>query len=124
MFCSDTIIGIRTNAIDYNKNKDIKIANETATKQTPIITITSSEDEDAIDGMLDRITHDLDYLLNRTSEIPPPPPPAQRRSDTSSSSFLLSSQQQQNIIKHPTTCSNVLSGNLSVHEVIIEESEE
>lgn len=74
--------------------------------------------------MLDRITHDLDYLLNRTSEIPPPPPPAQRRSDTSSSSFSSSLQQQQNIIKHPTTCSNVLSGNLSVHEVIIEESEE
>lgn len=76
--------------------------------------------------MLDRITHDLDYLLNRTSEIPPPPPPAQRRNDTSLGSFSSSSssQHQQNLIKHPTTCSNVLCGNLSVHEVIIEESEE
>lgn len=74
--------------------------------------------------MLDRITHDLDYLLNRTSEIPPPPPPAQRRNDTPSGSFSSSTQHQQNLIKHPTTCSNVLSGNLSVHEVIIEESEE
>lgn len=101
----------------------MKILNQTATKQPPIITITTSEDEDAIDGMLDRISHDLDYLLNRTSEIPPPPPPAQRRTDISSTSSF-SSLQQQSIIKHPTTCSNVLSGNLSVHEVIIEESEE
>lgn len=122
MLFKDTIIGIRTNAIDYNKNKDIKIANQTAGQQPPIITITTIEDEDAIDGMLDRISHDLDYLLNRTCEIPPPPPPAQRRSDTST--FSSTQHQQQNIIKHPTTCSNVLSGNLSVHEVIIEESEE
>lgn len=37
----------------------------------PIITITTTEEEKpTIDGMLDRISHDLDYLLNRTSEIP------------------------------------------------------
>lgn len=65
----------------------------------PIITITCSKDEaisttavtsadsssedtesksenGSINGMLDRITHDLDYLLNRAEEeVPPPPAP-------------------------------------------------
>ncbi|KAJ6649728.1 hypothetical protein Bhyg_04967 [Pseudolycoriella hygida] len=37
----------------------------------PTITITSTEDGDkSINGMLDRISHDLDFLLNRTMEIP------------------------------------------------------
>lgn len=36
----------------------------------PTITITSSDDEKSIDGMLDRISHDLDYLLNRTADMP------------------------------------------------------
>ncbi|XP_062546548.1 uncharacterized protein LOC134212578 [Armigeres subalbatus] len=36
----------------------------------PVITVTGAEDPDRIDGMLDRISHDLDYLLNRTSEVP------------------------------------------------------
>lgn len=36
----------------------------------PVITVTSAEDPDRINGMLDRISHDLDYLLNRTSEVP------------------------------------------------------
>lgn len=36
----------------------------------PTITITSSDDEKSIDGMLDRISHDLDYLLNRTTDMP------------------------------------------------------
>lgn len=42
-----------------------------ATAIPPTITITTTEEEKAtIDGMLDRISHDLDYLLNRTAEIP------------------------------------------------------
>lgn len=98
----------------------------------PTITITSSDGDRTIDGMLDRISHDLDYLLNRTMEIPkqvrrsnensnqncdatatiscatdqippPPPPPSQ----TMISSNVLHS--------HP---------NLSVHEVILEEAED
>lgn len=114
----------------------------------PIITITSTEEEreataavlatatnsaavaaasEPLDGMLDRISHDLDYLLNRTIEIPvihsvvrrgsqpahteqsttrnqlpPPPPPATLSSAHGSATSTL----------------------LSVHEVIIEESEE
>lgn len=36
----------------------------------PVITVTGAEDPDHINGMLDRISHDLDYLLNRTSEVP------------------------------------------------------
>lgn len=35
-----------------------------------MITVTGTEDPDRIDGMLDRISLDLDYLLNRTSEVP------------------------------------------------------
>lgn len=46
-------------------------------KQTPpTITVTPTDDADKIiDGMLDRISHDLDYLLNRTADMPPVPPP-------------------------------------------------
>lgn len=33
-------------------------------------TKTSEDDKTSIDGMLDRISHDLDYLLNRTTGIP------------------------------------------------------
>nr|XP_029714612.1 uncharacterized protein LOC115258565 [Aedes albopictus] len=36
----------------------------------PVITVTGAEEPDHINGMLDRISHDLDYLLNRTSEVP------------------------------------------------------
>ncbi|XP_053958787.1 uncharacterized protein LOC128863581 [Anastrepha ludens] len=36
----------------------------------------SPEDENSITGMLDRITHDLDYLLNRTNELPPSESPS------------------------------------------------
>lgn len=44
---------------------------EAAAQPPPIITITTTDEEKAsIDGMLDRISHDLDYLLNRTTEIP------------------------------------------------------
>lgn len=34
----------------------------------------SPEDENSMTGMLDRITHDLDYLLNRTNDAPPESP--------------------------------------------------
>lgn len=68
----------------------------------PTITVTPTDETDkTIDGMLDRISHDLDYLLNRMAEIPPAPPPP-----TSSAPPPL----------HPT--------NRSVHEVILEEDAE
>lgn len=42
----------------------------------PTITVTPTDDSDnSIDGMLDRISLDLDYLLNRVADIPPPPQP-------------------------------------------------
>lgn len=68
----------------------------------PTITVTPTDETDkTINGMLDRISHDLDYLLNRMAEIPPaPPPPA------SSLPMPL----------HST--------NRSVHEVILEEEAE
>lgn len=80
----------------------------------PTITVTPTDEPDkTIDGMLDRISHDLDYLLNRMAEIPPAPPPPTATipsaSQSSSSSSLSSSM-------HPT--------NLSVHEVILEEEAE
>lgn len=73
----------------------------------PTITITSTEDGDkSINGMLDRISHDLDFLLNRTMEIPV------RRAN---GNFL--NQQNDRIDKIPPP-------NLSVHEVILEECED
>lgn len=63
----------------------------------PTITVTPTDETDkTIDGMLDRISHDLDYLLNRMAEIPPAPPP-------------------------PTAAA---PPNLSVREVILEEEAE
>lgn len=99
----------------------------------PVITLTNSDGKRACDslvidnkkvpdpdGMLNLISNDLDYLLNRTQEvpgaidfksssnhhcdIPPPPPPA------------FSSQQQKSMT------SSLLPTNLH-HDVIIEESE-
>lgn len=79
----------------------------------PTITVTPTDEPDrTIDGMLDRISHDLDYLLNRMAEIPPaPPPPTATIPPASSSSTGTTSSSM-----HPT--------NLSVHEVIIEEEAE
>ncbi|XP_023159361.1 uncharacterized protein LOC101456757 [Ceratitis capitata] len=37
----------------------------------------SPEDENSMTGMLDRITHDLDYLLNRTNDAPTESPPSE-----------------------------------------------
>lgn len=44
--------------------------NSTATIPPTITVTTTDEEKVSIDGMLDRISHDLDYLLNRTTEIP------------------------------------------------------
>lgn len=100
------------------------------TPPPPIITITSTDDtscgataaavveDDAIDGMLDRISLDLDYLLNRTTEIIEP------------ASLRMSKQepQQQQQQQSSTTIKNhgnfSIAKNLSVHEVIIEEESE
>lgn len=72
----------------------------------PTITVTSTDETNTkLDGMLDRISHDLDYLLNRfetDDNIPPVPPPP-----ISSVPIILHS--------HPSR---------SVHEVIIEEEPE
>lgn len=78
-------------------------------KQTPpTITVTSTDESNTnLDGMLDRISHDLDYLLNRfetDDSIPPVPPPP-----ISSVPIVLHSH------SHPSR---------SVHEVIIEEEPE
>uniref|UniRef100_A0A182LYM5 Uncharacterized protein n=1 Tax=Anopheles culicifacies TaxID=139723 RepID=A0A182LYM5_9DIPT len=103
----------------------------------PIITVTSTDDGRTggrIDGMLDRISHDLDYLLNRTGDIVPCSSTSSSTSSvvpiqlrpttggTSPGSTVNSAQTaspQQGSISAPLipTCH-------SVHEVIIEESEE
>lgn len=74
----------------------------------PTITITSIDEPNTnIDGMLDRISHDLDYLLNRfetDDSIPPAPPPP-----------ILSVPISNVLHSHPSR---------SVHEVIIEEEPE
>ncbi len=82
---------------------------------TPTITITSTEEDGdkSINGMLDRISHDLDFLLNRTMEIPV------RRANNGS--FV----NQQNDHTDKSGVSNPLPPpNLSVHEVILEECED
>lgn len=61
-------------------NDAADVTNGAALKSTPdplpTITVTPTDDSDtSIDGMLDRISHDLDYLLNRVADIPPPPQP-------------------------------------------------
>lgn len=80
----------------------------------PTITVTPTDEPDkTIDGMLDRISHDLDYLLNRMAEIPPAPPPPTATIPSATQSSSLSSVSSS---MHPT--------NLSVHEVILEEEAE
>lgn len=61
--------------------------------------------------MLDRISHDLDFLLNRTMEIPV------RRAN---SNF----QNQQNDQADKCGMNPLPPPNLSVHEVILEECED
>lgn len=80
----------------------------------PTITITSTEDGDkSINGMLDRISHDLDFLLNRTMEIPV------RRANNGN--FL--NHQNDHIDKIGIDVP-LPPPNLSVHEVILEECED
>lgn len=66
-------------------------------------------EEECTDGMLDRISHDLDYLLNRKTESP-------------KKHTIVTNQQS--IPVPPGQGISKSSCNLSVHEVIIEESEE
>lgn len=134
---TDSIIGIRDNTLDIKKSAPL-----------PVITLTNSDGKRASDslvidtvpdpdGMLNSISNDLDYLLNRTQEVPnataqqavaatssntdthhhhhqqlptvtPPPPVAFANSITTSS---ITSQS-----KLPTTV-------LLQHDVILEESE-
>lgn len=122
---------------------------------TPVITVTGSDDPDRIDGMMDRISHDLDYLLNRTSEVPTVVPIQLRQSGGSSSCSNSSNSNLDSSggVSGSETSSNsprggpssdnstttitavhsamppcqkppLLSSCHSVHEVIIEESED
>lgn len=77
------------------------------TQPPPTITVTPTDESDkTIDGMLDRISHDLDYLLNRMAEIPPAPPPPTTAPP------------------QPSIPLPMHSTNRSVHEVILEEEAE
>ncbi|XP_055634797.1 uncharacterized protein LOC129774820 isoform X2 [Toxorhynchites rutilus septentrionalis] len=125
----------------------------------PVITVTESDDPDRIDGMMDRISHDLDYLLNRTSEVPTVVPIQLRQSggsascsNSSSSSSSSNIDNSRGISGSETSSTNARGGPSSdnstttvtavhsamppcqkpplvsschsVHEVIIEESED
>lgn len=96
----------------------------------PIITVTSHEEDAAIDGMLDRISHDLDYLLNRTAT---PPETAQivgvnRRKQGEQSSTHFSPTTSSTVatipISHAPAQSTSTTYPHSVQEVIIEAAEE
>lgn len=69
----DSIVGIRDNNLEMKK--------QSLSTMPPIITLTSSDGKKAsdnlageitadTDGMLNLISNDLDYLLNRTQEVP------------------------------------------------------
>ncbi|XP_037038030.1 uncharacterized protein LOC119075648 [Bradysia coprophila] len=77
----------------------------------PTITITEDDGDKSTNGMLDRISHDLDFLLNRTMEIPV------RRAN---GNF----QNQQNDQTDKSGMNPLPPPNLSVHEVILEECED
>ncbi|KAG4065929.1 hypothetical protein HA402_008925 [Bradysia odoriphaga] len=77
----------------------------------PTITITEDDGDKSTNGMLDRISHDLDFLLNRTMEIPV------RRAN---GNF----QNQQNDQTDKSGMIPLPPPNLSVHEVILEECED
>lgn len=90
----DTIVGIRArissdtighhHSHHYHHHRSPRLADTSDTviipsspqPPLPIITVTSHEEDaaagssDVIEGMLDRISHDLDYLLNRTANPP------------------------------------------------------
>lgn len=95
---------VNVHVVDAQPSSTAKLT----TNAPPTITVTPTDDTDkTIDGMLDRISHDLDYLLNRMAEIPPAPPPPLSAAPT---------QPPPPPLMNPT--------NLSVHEVILEEEAE
>lgn len=112
---TDSIVGIRDN------NLDIK-------KVPPIITLTNSEGKFASeslkvdkngdpDGMLNSISNDLDYLLNRTQEVP---------TAVAASSEMHHSQLPTVTPPPPVAFANSVvksPGTSLQHDVIVEESE-
>lgn len=111
-------MGIRDNNLEINKHAQVNVL--------PVITLTNSEgkyacesSESATDGMLNSISNDLDYLLNRTQEVP--------TVSTSSDSHHQPHQQQQLptvIPPPPVAFSNQTSKSMLLqHDVIMEESE-
>jgi hypothetical protein len=106
---TDSIVGIRDNNLENKK------------QCPPIITLTNSDGkrsadltvDSATDGMLNSISNDLDYLLNRTQEVP---------TVTASSDSHI--HQLPTVTPPPPAFSNQppLKSSLQ-HDVIIEESE-
>uniref|UniRef100_A0A182J1Y1 Uncharacterized protein n=1 Tax=Anopheles atroparvus TaxID=41427 RepID=A0A182J1Y1_ANOAO len=95
----------------------------------PTITVTSTDDPGRIDGMLDRISHDLDYLLNRTGDNGSSVVPIQLRPATGGSGGTGGPPAAPTLAPAPAPAPGSISAPLiptchSVHEVIIEESEE
>lgn len=140
----DSIIGIRDNNLE-NKKHDIT----TSIVSPPIIVLTNSDGKRTCDnlvmdvkisdpdGMLNLISNDLDYLLNRTQEVPPT---QQQQQQQSSNQTAIQTQSSQATII--TTSSDVHYHNLPPpppppagfgqptqkstllqHDVILEESE-
>lgn len=66
-----SIAGI-SECIPHRQQQSMAVPSSPPPPPPPNITITTSgtDDNTSIDGMLDRISHDLDYLLNRITEIP------------------------------------------------------
>lgn len=108
----------------------MEINKQASAHAPPVITLTNSEGkhacdnlnvvESATDGMLNSISNDLDYLLNRTQEVP-------TVSSTTESHHQqhLSSQQLPTVVPPPPAAfSNQVSKSMLLqHDVIMEESE-
>lgn len=108
---SDSIVGIRDNNLECKKLETF------APADTPKIVLTNSENCDSLvidsakadpSGMLNLISNDLDYLLNRTHEVPalplqyqlpPAPPPPASFTQGAKSNNLSNSLHQQVIIE-------------------------
>lgn len=112
---TDSIVGIRDNNLELKKHAP------------PIITLTNSDgkrasenlniDSGDTDGMLNLISNDLDYLLNRTQEVP---------ASSESHQHLIHQQQLPTVVPPPPPgFSNQVKAPtmLLKHDVIIEESE-
>lgn len=115
---ADSIVGIRDNNLEMKKSGSV---------QPPIITLTNSDGkhacdnlvvDTAADGMLNLISNDLDYLLNRTQEVP-------QVSTTAESHQQFHQQLPAVTPPPPAAFSNQTKspGILLQHDVIIEESE-